>query len=138
MQIFIKINGEQSGPFTEVVVIRKIKAGEVSPHDLAWHEKADGWKPLNTIPAILDLMPPQPPPPPQAQSGPVMSTNTIVNVRQDSGCWTGCAIVCAVLGLTAILFMGGCGACMSRLNYRKAPPPAPAVTEPLSPTPSNP
>ncbi len=75
MQIFLYLNGEQVGPFTEPDIRSKVASGEVSQADLGWHEGLAEWRPLNAIlsiiPPVRKLPPPRPIATPQASSLPV-------------------------------------------------------------------
>ncbi len=81
MEIYIAINKQQSGPFSEDEVRRKVADGEIVPSDLAWHEGISGWVPLSEV---LDLGAPnpqsaQPPPiptPPPEMAPPPIATST--------------------------------------------------------------
>jgi len=46
MQIYLHLNGEQTGPLTLPRVSSKLVSGEVSPDTLAWREGLDNWYPL--------------------------------------------------------------------------------------------
>jgi len=55
--IHINRGGQSFGPYPEDVARQHLEAGSLLPTDLAWHEGADGWKPLSEV-----LAPPAPPP----------------------------------------------------------------------------
>ena len=46
MQIYLHLNGEQTGPLTLPRVSSKLVSGEVPPDTLAWREGLDNWYPL--------------------------------------------------------------------------------------------
>ena len=47
MQIYLHLNGEQTGPLTLPRVSSKLVSGEVPPDTLAWREGLDNWYPLS-------------------------------------------------------------------------------------------
>ena len=49
MDIHITRNGEQHGPYPAESARQMLEAGQLLPADLAWHEGADGWKPLSKV-----------------------------------------------------------------------------------------
>ena len=51
MQIHIHKDGNQMGPFPLDSVREMVRTGSLADTDLAWHEGAADWAPLNTIPA---------------------------------------------------------------------------------------
>jgi len=76
MDIHITRNGEQHGPYPEATARQFLEAGQLLPADLAWHEGADGWKPLSEVlgaAAQPPATPPPPPPKPGASVGAVVS-----------------------------------------------------------------
>ncbi len=88
MDIYIAINKQQTGPFSEEEVQRKLADGDVVPSDLAWHEGLAGWVPLSQVVDTCTSPPPasQPPPihtsPPQAAPPPTtMSGGKLVMPR---------------------------------------------------------
>jgi len=66
--IHINRGGQSFGPYPEDVARQHLEAGSLLPTDLAWHEGADGWKPLSEVLAPPAPQPaaeePPPPPPP--------------------------------------------------------------------------
>jgi len=64
MKIHITRNGEQHGPYPEATARQFLEEGQLLPADLAWHEGADGWKPLSEVLGTATLQPATPPPPP--------------------------------------------------------------------------
>jgi hypothetical protein len=61
MNIHITRNGEQHGPYPEESARQMLEAGQLLPADLAWHEGADGWKPLSEVLGAAAVPPAQPP-----------------------------------------------------------------------------
>ena len=59
MRIYTKRDDEQSGPHTVAKVIAKLHDGSLSLSDLAWHEKAEGWKEISKCGFITREMPPE-------------------------------------------------------------------------------
>ncbi len=49
MEIYIAINKQQAGPFSEEQIMQMVSSGMVSPTDLAWHDALIEWVPLNQI-----------------------------------------------------------------------------------------
>ena len=49
MDIHITRKGEQHGPYPEASAREMMAAGQLLPTDLAWHDGADDWKPLNEV-----------------------------------------------------------------------------------------
>jgi hypothetical protein len=62
MDIHITRNGEQHGPYPEATARQLLEEGKLLPADLAWHEGAEGWKPLSEV-LGADAQPPATPPP---------------------------------------------------------------------------
>jgi DNA-directed RNA polymerase subunit RPC12/RpoP len=48
-EIFLLIDNQQHGPHSEATLSDYLKAGQVAPDALAWHEGAEGWKPLSEV-----------------------------------------------------------------------------------------
>jgi len=66
MKIHITRKGEQYGPYPEASAREMLAAGQLLPTDLAWHEGAEGWKPLSELLGAAAQSPATPPPPPPA------------------------------------------------------------------------
>ncbi len=74
MQIYLHLNGEQTGPLTLPRVSSKLVSGEVPPDTLAWREGLDNWYPLThetwaevgIVASVAPTPAPDPTPPPQA------------------------------------------------------------------------
>jgi hypothetical protein len=49
MQFHIAKDGQQSGPFPESEVREMLRAGSISPNDLAWHEGMTAWTKLSDV-----------------------------------------------------------------------------------------
>jgi hypothetical protein len=60
MQLYIHRNGEQFGPYPVELARDYLAAGTLLPGDLAWHEGAVGWVPLNQIAEIATPAPASP------------------------------------------------------------------------------
>ena len=87
MNIYITRNGEQHGPFPEATARQFLAEGQLLPADLAWHEGADGWKPLGEVLGAA-AQPPAPVPPAQPPGGeipghPVAETAPAVEAPED-------------------------------------------------------
>ena len=76
MRIYTKRDGEQSGPFTIEKVVAMIQAGTLHQTDLAWHEGAEGWRPVSQCSFISRNVPPPTPSP--APSLPVTGPTVII------------------------------------------------------------
>ena len=66
MSIYLFLNEQQSGPYTEDHLRAMLAAGSISPAQLAWRDGLPGWQPLNTILTIAPVPPPLPSRPPPA------------------------------------------------------------------------
>lgn len=72
MEFHIGRNGQTLGPFSIAQVRRQLAEGKLSPRDLAWHENAADWQPIDTYPELMladteepqaaEARPPNPPP----------------------------------------------------------------------------
>ena len=62
-KIHITRKGEQFGPYPEETARKFLNDGQLKVTDLAWHDGADGWKPLPEVLGIA-AAPDAPPPPP--------------------------------------------------------------------------
>jgi hypothetical protein len=60
MEILIAKQGQQYGPYSEEQVREYVRAGRISPDDLAWHQGQPAWAPLSQI-LKLETAPPPPP-----------------------------------------------------------------------------
>jgi len=72
MSIYLYLNEQQSGPYSEAQLRAMLAAGTISPAQLAWRDGLPGWQPLNTILSIAPVPPPpppRPPPPPKLKRG---------------------------------------------------------------------
>ena len=49
MQLYVHKNNEQTGPFDEDVVLRRLRSGELSPNDLGFRQGDAGWTRLGDI-----------------------------------------------------------------------------------------
>lgn len=58
MEFHIARDGQQSGPFSQEEVRRKLSAGELQPTDRGWQEGMAEWMPLSTFPMLVATAPP--------------------------------------------------------------------------------
>jgi hypothetical protein len=65
-EIFLSIGDQMQGPHSEATLSDYLKAGQVAPDALAWHEGAEGWKPLSEVLGAAAQNPPATPPSPPA------------------------------------------------------------------------
>jgi len=63
-EIFLLIDNQQHGPHSKATLSDYLKAGQVAPDALAWHEGAEGWKPLSEVLGAAAQPPATPPSPP--------------------------------------------------------------------------
>jgi hypothetical protein len=83
MQIYLHLNGEQTGPLTLPRVSSKLVSGEVPPDTLAWREGLDDWHPLThetwaEVGIVASVAPPPAPAPaPQPQQPVNVETETV-------------------------------------------------------------
>ena len=68
-KIHITRKGEQFGPYPEETARQFLTDGQLKATDLAWHDGADGWKPLPEVLGIA-AAPGAPPPPPAPGNAP--------------------------------------------------------------------
>lgn len=107
MEFHIGRNGQTLGPFSAEQVRRQLSEGKLSPRDLAWHEGADDWKPIDTYSELMlgaqepapvaDARPPNLPPaggasrnvwsPPQAALSTDEASGDVVEGRDYAGFW---------------------------------------------------
>ena len=64
MDIHITRKGEKHGPYPEATARQFLEEGKLLPTDLAWHDGADGWKPLSEVLGAAAQPPATPPSPP--------------------------------------------------------------------------
>jgi len=86
MQFYIARDGQQSGPFSQEEVRRKLAVGEVLPTDRGWQEGMAEWMPLSTFPMLV------------ATSMPVLTTTGGVTMYQPVTT-SGMAVASLVLGI---------------------------------------
>ena len=48
-EYYVKIKGEQSGPYPESIIQSKVLSGEVSSDDLCWTEGMEAWQPIHSV-----------------------------------------------------------------------------------------
>ena len=65
MDIHITRKGEKHGPYPEATARQFLEEGKLLPTDLAWHDGADGWKPLSEVLGAAAQPPATPPSPPR-------------------------------------------------------------------------
>ena len=86
MQIYLHLNGEQTGPLTLPRVSSKLVSGEVPPDTLAWREGMDNWYPLShetwaEVGIVVSVAPtPEPAPAPQPVA---VETETVAPAEED-------------------------------------------------------
>jgi len=86
MQIYLHLNGEQTGPLTLPRVSSKLVSGEVPPDTLAWREGLDNWYPLShetwaEVGIVVSVAPtPEPTPAPQPVA---VETETVAPTEED-------------------------------------------------------
>ncbi len=70
-KFFLGVNGEQSGPLTEVEMVEKIRSGSVPADALIWFEGLQEWQSVQTIPAFSEAFAAKAgsAPPPSASGG---------------------------------------------------------------------
>ena len=56
MNIYILHNQQRDGPFSLIQITDLIRIGKYALTDLAWHEGLNEWKPIHSIPDIVDLV----------------------------------------------------------------------------------
>jgi len=52
LQIFLLQDGEKTGPFTVYEVASHVREGKADAETLGWYQGADGWLPLQELPAL--------------------------------------------------------------------------------------
>ncbi len=145
MDIYLYLNDQQCGPYSDAQLRTMLATGSISPTDLAWREGLPGWQPLNTVISVGRVAPPPPPRPPAPPSPQKLKRGLIrckacgnpvskqakacpscgAPIKRRSGCG-GC------LGLAVVLVIAGAIA-QQVANVSpspSAPPPAPVVTAP--------
>ena len=86
MQIYLHLNGEQTGPLTLPRVSSKLVSGEVPPDALAWREGLDNWYPLShetwaEVGIVVSVAPtPEPTPAPQPVA---VETETVAPTEEE-------------------------------------------------------
>jgi hypothetical protein len=68
MDIYLSVNGTQTGPFTEEQVRQMLQAGLATAQTLAWRQGDAQWQPLSSLVSMPSGMP-APPPLPQPARG---------------------------------------------------------------------
>ena len=63
MDIYLAINEQQTGPFSEEEVRRRIEMGDLSDTTLGWEKGRTDWQPLRDLLGLVPCSPPPPPPP---------------------------------------------------------------------------
>jgi hypothetical protein len=109
MQFYIHRNGQKIGPYTPDEVRSSLAAGSVQPNDLAWHEGAEDWLPLTSIPGLGSDGPPAIPrqiipPPPSAPTSGLAIASLVLGIASilSSGLTAVPAVVCGHLSLSQI------------------------------------
>jgi hypothetical protein len=70
MNVFVSCNGHQAGPFSENVILAKLRAHELTLADMAWHAGASSWQPVGALPFVRAKQDAAFVPPPMMVSGP--------------------------------------------------------------------
>ena len=72
LEIFLMVNGQQHGPYTDAELQHYLSTGQVAPDALAWWQGLPGWEALKDLPRFEKSVPalaaPQAPPSSQATS----------------------------------------------------------------------
>lgn len=92
MQYYIARDGQQSGPFSQEEVRRKLSAGELLPTDRGWQEGMAEWMPLSTFPMLV------------ATSTPMLATVGGTTMYQPVAT-SGMAVASLVMGILAFTFL---------------------------------
>ena len=96
MQFYVTRGGQQLGPFSIDQLRSHLLSGTFQTTDLAWHEGAPGWAPLDSYPAVVG-------PSPSHRSAGVLPPFPAGSQPQES---SGLATASLVLGILAFLTVG--------------------------------
>lgn len=105
MDIFLQLNGAQSGPYSEQQVRDMLKAGTVTPGDYAWRDGFAEWQPLAQVITLGPLPPPPPPPKPigaPARRSPAQPAEK----PKFRVTWVAGLLMLAIIGLDFWIFFG--------------------------------
>lgn len=89
MEFYIARDGQQSGPFSQEEVRRKLAVGEILPTDRGWQEGMAEWMPLSTFPMLV------------ATSMPLLTTRGGVTMYQPVTT-SGMAVASLVMGIISL------------------------------------
>jgi hypothetical protein len=53
MEIYLRRDGERTGPYSLEEVNRQLATGTLTPYDLGWSETSPGWKPLLSFAGVI-------------------------------------------------------------------------------------
>ena len=56
LQVYVLVNGQQAGPFTQSELEKLVKNGTLTSETLVWEAGMAAWSPANTLPHILKLL----------------------------------------------------------------------------------
>lgn len=88
MEVWIGRDGERHGPYKDVDVRQWLRNGQVSPHDLGWHEGMTDWQPLSSLfPEELRTAPPAFAPAPTTPYASGQSPGATASIRDYAGFW---------------------------------------------------
>jgi membrane protease subunit (stomatin/prohibitin family) len=62
VEFYVAINGQQTGPFSQELIIRKIQIGEILQDTLVWSQGMINWAPAGQVAALSHLFAATPPP----------------------------------------------------------------------------
>jgi hypothetical protein len=96
MQFYVHRNGQQTGPFSPDQLRSLLLSGAHQSTDLAWHEGAAGWAPLNSFPAIVG--------PREMQASSAGLTPPVPGAQLPDS--SGLAVASLVLGILAFFTLG--------------------------------
>jgi len=103
MNIYITKNGQNLGPYDTEEVNKQLRAGIISPSDLAWQEGMADWCPLSAFPGIQSQAYSQMPPRPPVSPAPPQTSNSTNSL---GGNWNVAIMVGACVGTLIIPLIG--------------------------------
>ena len=65
--IYLHLNGEQQGPYTEEQIRKALSEGQITSEVLAWREGLAEWQPLSAVSGLVPMVAPPPFPPQPTQ-----------------------------------------------------------------------
>lgn len=96
MEFYIARDGQQSGPFSEEEVRRKLTSGEILPTDRGWREGMAEWTPLSAFPNLAA--------PAAAGSAALIPSNGIAPSYYPPATTSGMAVASLVMGILSFTF----------------------------------